>query len=83
MTIEQIQNWCKTNGAAMRGILRGADFMIQKDGAVTPAGSPVGNVFHWELHLNDKKYPVSTSDMERLVTGKMDVMGFLGTRSRE
>jgi hypothetical protein len=40
------------------------------------------DILHWELIAEGKRCPTSPSDMERLVTGKMTLEGFLG-RIRE
>jgi hypothetical protein len=81
MTFEQVQAWCRANGADARGISRGKEFFIRRNEAAPPANLPsVGEVFHWDLQVADKHYPTSPSDMERLVSGKMTLDAFAGTR---
>lgn len=81
MTFEQVQAWCRANGADARGISRGKDFLIRQADSQLPDSLPsLGAVFHWELRVGDKRYSTSPSDMERLVAGKMTLDIFKGTR---
>jgi hypothetical protein len=81
MTFEQVHLWCRANGADARGISRGKEFFIRRNEAGLPVNLPaVGEVFHWDLQLGDNRYPTSPSDMERLVSGKMTLAAFAGTR---
>jgi hypothetical protein len=81
MTFEQVHSWCRANRADARGISRGKEFFIRCNEAGPPVDVPaVGEVFHWDLQLGDKRYPTSPSDMDRLVSGKMTLEAFAGTR---
>jgi len=74
MNVADIHSWCRTNGATVRGINRGNEFVISgRDETLPPDLPPLDQVFHWDLALDDSHYPVSPSDMERLVSGKMTV----------
>jgi|GEM_PF-510656 hypothetical protein len=79
MTIEDIHSWCRAHGATARGFVRGREFTAGGDQA--PA-EPLKDVLHWELALDGQKYPTSTSDMERLVAGKISVENFVQIMSR-
>ena len=79
MTFQEIHSWCRTNEANVRGIQRGKEFMIQGQVENLPVNLPsLGEVFHWDLELNGSHYPVSPSDMERLVSGAMTVDFYRG-----
>lgn len=81
MTFEQIHAWCRANGVDARGIHRGRDFFIRRSEERLPGTLPsLLEIFHWDLQVGDKHYPTSPSDMERLVTGKMTLDMFKGTR---
>jgi hypothetical protein len=81
MTFDQIHAWCRTNGADARGIYRGREFCIRQTEDRLPADLPsLSQVFHWDLQVGERRYPTSPSDMERLVTGKMTLDAFSGTR---
>lgn len=72
MTFEEIQNWCRANGVDVRGIYRGKEIFIRGNGAPLPAALPrLDAIFHWDLRIEDKHYPISPSDMARLVASKM------------
>jgi hypothetical protein len=72
MTFEEIQNWCRANRVKVRGIYRGKEIFIRGNGAPLPTDLPrLSEIFHWDLGIDDKHYPTSPSDMERLVAGKM------------
>jgi hypothetical protein len=72
MTFAEIHSWCRANRADVRGIKRGRDFEIRGQDEKLPADlPPLEDVFHWDMVLDDKHYPVSPSDMERLVSGAM------------
>ena len=81
MTFEEVHLWCRSNGADARGISRGKEFFIRRDDSGLPPGlPPASEVFHWDLQLGGKHYATSPSDMERLVSGKMTLEAFAGTR---
>ena len=72
MTVAEIHSWCRANRADVRGIQRGREFVIRGQDENLPANPPsLEEVFHWDLVLDDGHYPVSPSDMERLVSGAM------------
>jgi hypothetical protein len=77
--------WCRANGADVRGVYRGNTIAIShKDERLPDALPQLGNIFHWDLKLADLRHPVSASDLERLVTGRMTIEGLRGTiRGRE
>lgn len=81
MTLEEIQKWCQSHRVQARGIFRGGDFLI----AAAPGGStPLSEVLHWELSIGGKRYPTSTSDLERLVSQRIPLEDFIKmTGSRE
>ena len=83
MTIEDVQQWCKAKGVDAKMIVRGAEYPVSKDGKGSKGSLPsMKDLLHWELIAEGKRCPTSPSDMERLVTGKMTLEGFLG-RIRE
>lgn len=74
MTVAEIHSWCRANQANVRGIQRGREFTIQGQVENLPADLPsLGEVFHWDLELDGHHYPVSPSDMERLLSGALTV----------
>ena len=79
MTMEDIHAWCRAHRATARGFVRGREFTA--GGEKAPAES-LNDVLHWELALGGVKYPTSTSDMERLVAGKLGVEQFVQIMSR-
>ena len=79
MTVNDVHAWCRARGATARGFVRGREFTAGGDKA--PAESLKG-VLHWELALDGVKYPTSTSDMEKLVAGKLSVADFVRLMSR-
>ncbi len=78
MTIEEVQQWCRDNGADARMILRGKDFVLHHD-AEGPQSSclPIEEIFYWELFIGGKGYPSSPSDTERLVDGRLTLEDFI------
>jgi len=79
MTMEEIHAWCRAHRATARGFVRGREFTA--GGEKAPAES-LKDVLHWELALDGMKYPTSTSDMEKLVAGKLSVENFVQIMSR-
>lgn len=72
MTFAEIHSWCRTHRADVRGIKRGSEFVIRgQAGDLPPDLPPLEDVFHWDMVLDEKHYPVSPSDMARLVNGTM------------
>lgn len=86
MTAEQVHQWCRAQQVGARGIVRGGDFFLghHPEALVAPC-PPLRDVLHWELNIGERSYPTSTSDMERLVTGKLALEEFIkltGARER-
>ena len=75
MTLEEIQKWCQAYTVQARGIFRGGDFLItpQESGD----SNPLNEVLHWELSIGGKRYPTSTSDLERLVSRRIPLEDFV------
>jgi len=85
MTFEEVFGWCRANGADVRGVYRGNQISISHNDQRLPDTLPtLGSIFHWDLKLGDLRHPVSASDFERLVTGKMTIEVLKSTiRGRE
>ena len=85
MTFEEVLAWCRDNRAEVRGFYRGHAVSISQNDRHLPESLPVvGEIFHWDLRIGDLRHPVSASDLERLVTGKMTLEGLKSTiRGRE
>ena len=79
MTMSEIHAWCRAHRATARGFVRGREFTA--GGEKAPAES-LKDVLHWELALDSVNYPTSTSDMERLVAGKLSVEDFVQVMAR-
>ena len=79
MTIDDVHAWCRAHRATARGLVRGREFTVGGERAPTES---LKDVLHWELALDGVKYPTSTSDMERLVQGKITVEQFVQVMSR-
>ena len=74
MNFSDIHSWCRAHNADARGIQRGKDFVIRGEDENLPPDLPAPEaVFHWDVTLEGNHYPVSPSDMARLVSGKMTV----------
>ncbi len=83
MNIDDVQQWCQAKGVDAKMIVRGSEFPVRHDAQGSEASFPsMKDLLHWELIVEGKRCPTSPSDMERLVTGKMTLEGFLG-RIRE
>jgi hypothetical protein len=81
MTIKEVQEWCRANKVDAHGYIRGGEFQIRHaDGS--SASFPSGEVLHWEVTINGQSCPSSTSDMERLVSGKIPPGDFLKIMTR-
>jgi hypothetical protein len=85
MTFEAVLAWCRANKADVRGVYRGNEISVSHMDQRLPDALPaLGGIFHWDLKLGDLRHPVSASDMERLVSGKMTLEGLKSTiRGRE
>ena len=79
MTMSEIHAWCRAHRATARGFVRGREFTF--GGEKAPAES-LKDVLHWELALDGVNYPTSTSDMERLVAGRLSVEQFVQVMAR-
>lgn len=80
MTFEQVLSWCRANDADVRGVYRGKDISICHTDDRLPTALPsIGEIFHWDLKVQDLHHPVSASDLERMVAGKMTLDGFKST----
>jgi len=85
MTFEEVLAWCRDNGADVRGFCRGHVLSVSHNDQQLPESLPaLGEIFHWDLRIGNLRHPVSASDLERLVTGKMTLEGLKSTiRGRE
>lgn len=80
MTFEQVLAWCRSNRADVRGVYRGKDISISHNDARLPDTLPALNeIFHWDLNVEDLHHPVSASDFEKIITGKLTIEGFKST----
>lgn len=85
MTFADVFDWCKKNRADVRGVYRGKDISISHKDPALPAALPaLGEIFHWDVEMPDLQHYVSSSDFERIVTGRLTIDGFKSTlRARE
>jgi len=85
MTFADVLSWCQKNRAEVRGIYRGKDISISHEDKQLPATLPaIGEIFHWDVQVADLDHYVSSSDFERIVTGKLTIEQFKSTlRGRE
>jgi hypothetical protein len=85
MTFQEVLAWCRANEADVRGFYRGNIVPISHNDETLPASLPsLDVIFHWDLRLGSLRHPVSASDLERLVTGKMTLDELKSTiRGRE
>ena len=85
MTFADVLSWCQKNHAEVRGVYRGKDISISQKDKVLPATLPaIGEIFHWDVQVADLDHYVSSSDFERIVTGRLTIDGFKSTlRGRE
>jgi hypothetical protein len=80
MTFQEVLAWCRAHQADVRGVYRGKDVSISHTDDHLPAVLPsIGEIFHWDLRMRDLHHPVSASDFERIVAGKMTIEGFKST----
>ena len=83
MTLEEIQKWCQTYSVQARGIFRGGDFILTAE-KLAGGSTSLSDVLHWELSIGGKRYPTSTSDLERLISQRIRLEDFVKTTgSRE
>ena len=83
MTLKEVQDWCRANRVDAHGFVRGGEFFLHQNDNGTPASQPtMGDILHWELTIGGQTCPSSTSDMERLVAGKIPLEGFVRNMTR-
>ena len=55
-------------------------FLFRTRLAQLPADLPsIGEIFHWDVEMPELNHYVSSSDFERIVTGKLTIDGFKST----
>jgi len=76
MTVIEVHEWCRANRIDARGFVRGGEFFLRhgEDGSST---APSGEILHWQLTIDGENYPTSTSDLGRLMTGKIGLEDFV------
>ena len=80
MIFAEVLAWCKKNRADVRGVYRGKDISISHQDTALPAElPPIGAIFHWDVEMPELNHYVSSSDFERIVTGKLTIDGFKST----
>jgi hypothetical protein len=80
MTFEQVLAWCRANGADVRGVYRGNDISISHSDDRLPLSLPaLSEIFHWDLKVGELHHPVSASDLERMVNGKLTIEALKST----
>jgi hypothetical protein len=80
MTFADVLAWCRKNNADVRGVYRNKDISISHTDTELPAAlPPLGAIFHWDLKMPELDHYVSSSDFERIVTGKLTIEGFKST----
>jgi len=80
MTFADVLDWCRKNHAEVRGVYRGKDISISHKDKELPASLPaIAEIFHWDVEMPELNHYVSSSDFERIVTGKLTIAGFKST----
>jgi hypothetical protein len=80
MTFADVLDWCRKNRAEVRGVYRGKDISIShKDNNLPSVVPPIGEIFHWDVEMPELNHYVSSSDFERIVTGKLTIDEFKST----
>ena len=80
MTFADVLDWCKKNQAKVRGVYRGKDISISHEERELPAVlPPISAIFHWDVKMPELNHYVSSSDFERIVSGKLTIEGFKST----
>jgi len=83
MTIKEVQEWCRANKVDAHGFIRGGEFFLRQNGESSSGSQPaMKDVLHWEVTVGSETCPSSTSDMERLVTGKIGLEDFVRIMTR-
>lgn len=80
MTFADVLDWCRKNRADVRGVYRGKEISIShKDSELRAELPPIAAIFHWDVKMPELNHYVSSSDFERIVTGKLTIDGFKST----
>ena len=80
MTFAEVLSWCQKNHADVRGVYRGKDISLSHKDKELPRALPaIGEIFHWDVEMPELQHYVSSSDFERIVTGRLSVEGFKST----
>jgi len=80
MTFADVLDWCKKNQAEVRGVYRNKDISISHKDMKLPAMlPPIAAIFHWDLDMPELSHYVSSSDFERIVSGRLTIEGFKST----
>ena len=83
MTLKEVQDWCRANRVDAHGFVRGGESFLHQNDNGTPASQPaMGDILHRELTIGGQTCPSSTSDMERLVAGKIPLEDFVRIMTR-
>jgi len=80
MTFADVLEWCRKNRADVRGVYRGKDISISHQDSTLPASLPaMSEIFHWDVEMPELNHYVSSSDFERMVTGRLTIDEFKST----
>lgn len=80
MIFADVLDWCRKYHADVRGVYRGRDISLSHKDKELPAALPsISEIFHWDVDMPDLNHYVSSSDFERIVTGKLTIEGFKST----
>jgi len=80
MTFADVLEWCRKNHADVRGVYRGKDISISQQDSTLPASLPaMSEIFHWDVEMPELNHYVSSSDFERMVTGRLTIDEFKST----
>ena len=80
MTFADVLEWCRKNHADVRGVYRGKDISISQQDSTLPASLPaMSEIFHWDVEMPELNHYVSSSDFERMVTGRLTFDEFKST----
>ena len=83
MTFADVLDWCRKNHADVRGVYRGKDISISHKDKELPGALPaIGEIFHWDVDMPDLNHYVSSSDFERILTGRLTIEQFKSTLRR-
>ena len=80
MTFADVLEWCRKNRADVRGVYRGKDISLSHQDSALPASLPaLSEIFHWDVEMPELNHYVSSSDFERIVTGRLTIDEFKST----